>query len=44
MGGGPSRRLRVLQALTLILGVVALLVSSRLRLSGDLPDRFPHGP
>lgn len=38
------RSLRVLQALLLVLGVVALVVSSRLRLSGDLTDLFPKGP
>ncbi|HQY61115.1 MAG TPA: MMPL family transporter [Polyangiaceae bacterium] len=43
-GDGPSRRLRVLQALMLVLGVVSLVVSSRLRLSGDLTDLFPKGP
>ncbi len=39
-----SRALRALQALALVLGVVSLVVSSRLRLSGDLTDLFPRGP
>ena len=41
---GPSRALRALQALTLVLGVVSLVIGSRLRLSGDLTDLFPKGP
>lgn len=47
MTQGPAPRptwLRALQALALVLGVVSLVVSSRLRLSGDLTDLFPKGP
>ena len=40
----PSRWLRALQLVALLLGLVALVVSSRLRLSGDLTDLFPKGP
>jgi uncharacterized protein len=40
----PPRWLRPLQLVALLLGLVALVVSSRLRLSGDLTDLFPKGP
>jgi len=42
--GVRPRWLRVVQIVALVLGVVSLVVSSRLRLSGDLTDLFPKGP
>ncbi len=43
-GEKASRTLRVLQVVALVLGVISLVVSSRLKLSGDLTDLFPKGP
>ena len=44
--GSPNRGpwLRVIQVVALLLGIVSLVASSRLRLSGDLTDLFPKGP
>lgn len=42
--GARPRWLRLVQIVALVLGVVSIVVSSRLRLSGDLTDLFPKGP